>query len=334
MTSNKTPNTVRIYACGGAGTNIVGALGEIKERDGYAATKNCYIDTSRSNINARIPEDNIFIVTKNGEELKGSGGVRGSNAEPIVAEVRAAIKQFPPEEYNLIVGSLSGGSGAVILPVLAKELLEAGHNCMCILLGSAESEIRAINTVNTLASLDNIAREHAKRPIVASYVDQARGVLRKKIDDEVTRAIGKALVFLSGGFHGLDNQDVIHFLDYTKITTIGNIEPQLCLLQVAESLEDVKAFNYPVISIGSLYINPDVAPHDIDSRYDCIGYGTLPDMPNQTSVHYLLSADAVSGIYDKLAVRADELTHKVEHNVTRKQISTGNQKPNRSGLVL
>lgn len=328
------PNDILIWGVGGAGTNIVSALGEISDREAMANSRNVYIDTSRSNLSSDIADENVFIVTRDGKELDGSGGVRATNVDPIAAEMRNAIRQFKPAKYNIIVGSISGGSGSVILTLLAQELLSAGHKCVFVLIGSSESEIRVINTVRSLGSLE-ITATATKRPVVAVYVDYKRGTARKVVDNNVIAVIGRLSIFFSGCFHGLDTNDVDNFLDYTRIPSMTSIAPQLCLLSIIDETPAVDTYEHNAISIGSLYLTPDVKVHTKDARYDCVGYGPLPrDLPNLTSMHFILTADAVKDTFDKLKIRADEFSDKVADTVTRQAIADVTSASTRHNLLL
>ena len=101
------------------------------------------------------------------EGTVGSGGLRKEHVDLIADAVNEILSRLRPGDLNIVVSSLSGGSGSVIAPCLASELLARGLKVIVIGIGSNESEIRVRNSLNAIRSYANIAEE-TEKPVVMS----------------------------------------------------------------------------------------------------------------------------------------------------------------------
>ncbi len=327
-------NEVMFWGVGGTGMNIVSMIGERTDPDRAASNRNVYLDTSRSNVNSSIDEDSLFIFTKDGKELDGSGGVRATNVEAIAAEIPLAVRQFASAKYNVLVTNLGGGSGSIITPILARALIEAGHHVYIVSIGSSESEQRTDNVIYSIESLESMA-EITETPIPTTYIDYNRGDLRRVSDNLTISVVGRIAILLSGLFHGLDTRDLDNFFNYRNIPKMRDVKSSLVMVDILDNKEAVQSYKHNVISIASLYTDPNVPPHTLDARYDCNGYGAFPaTLSDVNEMHFVMSVDAIGEIYRKLKDRADAFTSKVDKTVTRTSIVSERAKSNRHGLVL
>jgi hypothetical protein len=100
--------TIRIYGCGGAGTNIAQQFFGLEEDPNFAEIKTTIIDTSRSNLHGGIPDEACFILP----DVDGSGKVRKENHEEIAKSIKPILVKHQPESLNIVVFSTAGGKQA------------------------------------------------------------------------------------------------------------------------------------------------------------------------------------------------------------------------------
>ena len=155
IVSKNAPPTVAVIGCGGGGINMVRrALPDIKGRVTY-----CYIDTSEG-ANLKVGEKAHIIGTGS-----GSGAVRSQN----VAAVEKSISRLSDEDLgladiNIIVSSLSGGSGSVISPLLISDIAVRRNASrpgdkrlvIALVIASSQDKIHTQNMLDTLLSLATI----------------------------------------------------------------------------------------------------------------------------------------------------------------------------------
>jgi cell division GTPase FtsZ len=165
---NRDQKTVRIYACGGCGTNIASTLESYRGSSDPAAAvlSISYFDTSDSNLKHHIPKEAVYSIP--GKD--GSGGLRSENAGEIVTRVKEALQKHQPADFNIVIHSGSGGSGSVWGPVITGELLERDAPTVVIIVGSSSVREAAKNSLNTIKSYAAQIEKHNK-PIVASYFE-------------------------------------------------------------------------------------------------------------------------------------------------------------------
>lgn len=321
---------VRVYACGGLGTNIIAKTIKDTAVPGISETVNCFIDTSRANLTEAIADD-IFYHVK-GEEgiLDGSGGVRSTNANHILKHAKQIISQFKPEWLNVVIASGAGGSGSVLMPVIAGELLSQGHNVVVVVVGSRASSQRATNTVRTLQTLEQQAVQ-AKRPLVMSYIDSPLTASRAEVDKETLQALSRVLVLASRAFRELDKQDIINFFDYSRVPACRHLSPMLVSMTcfTERNINDCKD---NVISIASIYRNEEMPAHSILAAYDTHGYGQAPTAGEQ-ALHYVLSAERLGAIYRDLEGMHQKAQEEITKVVVRDSIVKG-ATPGAGGLIL
>ncbi len=332
LTVDKKPRgKVMIYGAGGCGTNISNTYNNVSEIAGFADLSVVYVDTSTSNLKANIePKQFYHISTPEDVKLDGSGGVRRSNAAHIASNIKPMLKAHPFAQFNIVVYAATGGSGSVIGPEIHAELLRQGANVISVVIGSDESEIRAVNVVNVLKSLENVAL-NTKRPVVMAYAHNTRGQARSVADDKARFYITALSILFSRAFEELDTTDLVHWLDYTKIPTI-QLAPQLVELKFITDTVEVDKQKAP-ISIASLYTDATVVPYTIRSRYDCKGYGKIP-YEGREALHYSISADTVADVYATVEKDTRELRSEHDSHVYRSSITDSTDKPTSSGMVL
>ncbi len=323
-------NTIRLYGCGGCGINLVSPFANGEVGRGYSETEVGLIDTSTSNYTDKHKENNVpfFLSTDEGE---GSGKVRRDNAEVINDSVRQALQKIPPAGFNIVVFSGSGGSGSVIGPLLMKELLSRGIPAIAIVVGSSESSITALNSLNTLKSLAAIG-DTLDKPTIISYHHNSATTKRSQVDAVCKATISALSALCSQQNDELDQRDVQNWAFYNHSTSV---EAQLSILEVCDSVEVAREIEAP-ISVASLLTDKDLPAPDLMPEYSCIGYRLEGLDDGLTEVHYIISVD---GISELIKYRQDEVegyTRSTEsrNNSTKKVLHATDKVDSATNLVL
>lgn len=242
-------NTGKIIAhfCGGAGINLsqevvdpISSLGT-----GFSDIVFNYLDTSRANYDKlKNPKGELFLVqNKNyGEKtMHGAGGERRNKLKEIADNIpdylnsRKYMKK-EPDEYHMVVFSGSGGSGNTISALLCKDLLTRSIPVFCVIVGDSSNVMYAINTLNTLATLNKFALD-LNKPLSVIYYNNSNfytdglGAAQKAVNKQMFVTLSAMSLFLSGKNDDLDNQDIINFIDQSNYKTV-EVKPGLYGLHV------------------------------------------------------------------------------------------------------
>lgn len=269
-------NTLVFHGCGGCGIN---ALDFISNRldalgEGFAKPKYLYIDTSRANIDKIQPKGEFWLVKTKAHskmEITGSGGERAFNANDSMANVKEYLDtnnfiKRNPNEFHVVISSASGGSGGTVGHFIIKELITRGIPVVSVVIGDSSNGLNAKNTLNTIASLDRLAKTTAK-PISVIYINNhlfvKEDVSMRQAEETVNKILSNILstlsLFLSGENEALDNQDMFGIIDQSHYTTI-NVLPGLYSLMIHSNKVEVPAGNTP--SVGRTLT---IEGHDFDT---------------------------------------------------------------------
>lgn len=317
---------LRLYGAGGAGTNIIGSWHSLDDQSdtGTAKVKIAYADTSRSNLPETIDDSKIFLLA----EKDGSGGVRRENHVDISRNVPGLLQKHPPGDVNVVAFSASGGSGSVFGPLIVKELIKNGAPVVAIVIGSEESAIRRANTLNTLKSLDNIART-SNVPVVVYYAHNAPNIKRSQVDIQCRYVLASLAILASRKNRELDSADVAHWLNFPKVTSV---EPQLSLLHVYNDAVDVDGASQP-ISIASLLKDADEPTYTVMPEYSTTGY-PREKISNFTQLHFVITIDGVRVIDKMLNERLNDANKQAGARVKQDSIVKSSDQVTDDGLVL
>jgi hypothetical protein len=299
------PNKVRVYAAGGAATNILSAFFAKDEHliQGGSDLEVCYIDTSRSNSNPDIKPEQLYIV-ETPDSRNGSGKNRSTNAKPIKESVNDILLQFKPEKFNIVVASTGGGTGSVAAPLLVSELLRRGEVVIVISIGTYGSKKEVENSLKTLASYEG-ASQQAQRPLAMSFFENGAAAQRPSVDKRVQTMVKIISVLLSGHNHGLDDEDVTNFLDFQKVTSF---HPHLVYMDAFQEKIEV-AKGTAVISVASLTTEKVGADVDVMVGYQCEGMVppfAIESIGGKVPVHIVTVGGHFSGVIDRITARLAE----------------------------
>jgi hypothetical protein len=205
-----------IYACGGAGINIVNPIqSDLESKEGFSSMDVVYIDTSMSNISKRkIDKSQVYCF----EGIDGSGKKRDTNYAVIRDSVNEILLSHQPGDINLVVHSTSGGSGSVLGPVIASELLGRGIPTIILAVSNKDSRIEIQNTINAIKSYSVIATKRNK-PVILGHYENNTETPRSAVDRQVQAALKVISAVFSGKNAELDSADLDNFLDYTRCTS-------------------------------------------------------------------------------------------------------------------
>lgn len=214
-TPSMTPRTIKFWACGGTGTNLVNRFNKSRNKEvaGFATLQSCFIDTSTSNMDPAIPASDIFLF----EECAGSGKRQEANYGVIFERRLEIINKFKPADLNIFVHSTSGGTGPTAAQVLCNELLKQGFQCISICVGNTSSYIETQNTLATLQRYEKMIAARA-RPLAMYYRENSPTNPRGEVDRDVHAALVMISILFSGQNRELDVEDLNNFLDYQAVT--------------------------------------------------------------------------------------------------------------------
>lgn len=309
---------MKIWGCGGAGINQLDGLKAIPTGGAFPAKIDLVgIDTSASN-----PFDGNYYRVKG---MKGAAKERPVAFEELSKSniIPEIVDQFEPGDFNVVIGSGGGGTGSVVCPLLAGELLKRGAPTVIIFIHTDVSSIEAENSYKTFAGFAGMASGVYKKPFVVAPLMNSRAG-RSSVDTAVYDIVTKLAVLISGTHRGLDPKDIANLFDYTRVTSAP---PQLTLLQMcdADTIETYKGFE-GVISTGFVTSSLDSVDLGFSHAYNCEGE-FAPDS-DINDVYAVLTAkgtgdiiDDMKSMWDQRKVE-DEAISKVEANVVTAE-STG-----------
>lgn len=323
---NSPLGTLRLYGAGGAGTNIIGSWNDMDgtSDQGTAKCLIAYADTSRSNLPAEVDDSKVFLLA----DKDGSGGVRRENHTDIGRNVPGLIQKHPPGDLNVVAFSASGGSGSVFGPLIIKELIKAKAPVVAIVIGSEESAIRRANTLNTLKSLDNIARQSGV-PVVIAYFHNSPDTKRSEVDTRCRYTLATLAVLASRRNRELDMADLSHWLEFTKVTAV---EAQLSLLHVYDTPENVDAASNP-ISVASLLKDADQKSYSVMPEYSTTGF-PRDKIENFSQLHFVITVDGIRTIDKMLNEKLGDASKQVAARVKHDSIVKHTDNVTEDGLVL
>ena len=245
-------SNLNIYFCGGAATNISKSIHDNADINMYC------IDTSASNLKGVSNKENVYLV----ENVDGAGKLRTKSYESFNGlEEEVLIKFKPSKGLNLVVSSLSGGSGSIIAGILTKQLIKEGNNVIVVGIESKQSTIELENTIKTLKSYKGIS-DSTKKFLSVYYVDNKS---RKEADLEVLRFITLASTLVDKSkTEEFDTADLHHFINPDKVTdnkyTVGMIE-------ITPNEESHQTKDITVVSTVLLTNNPDSTLQGVRPEY-------------------------------------------------------------------
>jgi hypothetical protein len=340
--------SITLMACGGAAANIVSQRlyesSKSNENKGFSKLDVKIIDTSRSNLSPIISEEDFYHIKGIGNQVVDGGGkLRFLNYEAAETDVPDILRKFPPGDLTILLHSASGGSGSLLSPLIASELLSKDHQVIVLQIGSSLCQQEVINTINTLKSYVGISQKYNK-PILSAYYENSKQTPMGIVDALVDTDVLLISALYSGRNQGLDSTDLKNFINYQNVS---NYRPGLTLLKIYHSdtnLELSRGEHFSTIVTLAKSANENIDPGVI-VPYHSFGYLSsdalsafgLPDSRENgglinTPIHYATIQGTFSNILNKLIAKNNEIEESFRVNPVQNLTIT--DKTTDKGLVL
>lgn len=287
---------ISLFACGGCGTNVAKQISDLDIEINY-------IDTSNSNLKG-IKSDNIFIL----ENIDGAGKDRSKTYEhfkDIASDV--LIKFKPSSSLNVIISSLSGGSGSIIAPLITKELISQGHNTIVIGIDSKHSVKELDNTIKTLKTYQSISAG-LKKAISLFYIENTN---RKDSDNRAIWFINLlSLLVNKQHTEEFDITDLSNFINFDRVT---NNSPTVSIIEVNENEVITPEKNTTIVGSILLTTNKYSSIKPVIPEYQSTCIVIDPQYKNEDI--------RVDNILGKLSVIVDNLDRELKELHDNKKIN-------------
>lgn len=320
MNDAKQKGNIKLFACGGAGINLGKTFEHMRGQDApmFALVDICYLDTSKANLQDNaLPLEAIYRVPG----ADGSGQVRREHAEAIFAHAPAMLEKHRPGKANIVLHSLSGGSGSVIGPALVSEMLARGESVIVICIGETDTIKHIDNTHMALLSYVGIVNA-TEKPVVAAYFQNSNLTPEAEVNKAIGQLITALCVLYSGENISMDTQDLYNWLNFDKVTDFA---PQLALLSLFEGsqIDDNSIGN--VITVATLATED--GPSGLDQVVEYQKVGRLPKpvvgepsmVHMQAPIHFVTSDGVYSDLIEKLETQLADHRRKASARVPKPQ---------------
>lgn len=268
-----------------------------------------FLDTSDSN-SSLIPGELMYRFPG----LAGGGKNRKFVVDKVTPIVPGLVDKTPLAKVHIVVMGAGGASGAGAGPALIEERLKRGHNVVAMVVGSASGSVTELgNTEATLRTLNNHARKY-NTPIPMFYRQNDEENTIGMVDNALRSAIKAFSAFFSNLNHGIEETDIKHFLNYTKVPRAKDIAPALVNIDWMINEIDVPE-HVQVVSQATLVLDMD-RDSATDSAHEGVLYRTTGEMHGDLAtslkssneaakeVHYLLMRGDVA---QRVALLADSI---------------------------
>lgn len=333
-------NNVRVYVCGGGAGSIIsnGLQNAVYPTIGFAQSHLCYIDTSDSDIVGKVGDEQCYLF----KGKDGSGQLRKTNFDDIVAYTKEIVQKFPAGDLNIIVASMAGGSGSAISHELARELLKRNEQVIVLAIGSTHTKNFLRNTISTLKTFDSVCQ--TLDVSIAMYYRQnpSRGdtsYTRASVDDDICKMVTRLHVLYSGQNGKLDSKDLEHFLNFG---IHSNFRKGLVALNCHQQDVIDGVVGHNDITVASLLASADTDPAyynpaSVPAEYQT--YGVLPEgidqqVVDQLPMHFVLSEGFLHDTLDVLEVELSKIQDVADSRVSRGSIVKKSDLPNGSDVLL
>ena len=287
---------LNIYACGGTGINIAR---QIKDLD----VNIFYIDGSDSNLKG-VSEDQVFLIP----DQDGAGKDRTvtyNNFKNIVEDVLIRFK--PSDVLNVVISSLSGGSGSVVSPLICKELISNGHNTIVVGVDSKHSLIEIRNSMKTLLTFKSISAS-VNKCISLFHVSNTT---RKEADQTAIRFINLLSVLVNRkNTDEFDTRDLRNFINFNTVT---DNNPSVSILEVGTNQPLTPEKGTVVVSSIFMTTDRNSTIHPVVPEYlsTCI----------VTDSNFNLEDIRIDNILGKLSIIIDQFERDIQLQTDNKKIN-------------
>ena len=304
---------LNIVFCGGTGANIGKQISDLD-------ISCCFVDTSKSNLKG-VKDDLIFVTP----ETDGGGKDRSLVYEKFKPHVEDILIRFKPsEQLNVVVSSLSGGTGSVVAPMIAKELISAGYNTIVIAIDSKHSVKEMDNTIKTLKTYQSFS-DATKKAISMFYIENTS---RKEADQRAIWFINLlSLLVNKNKTTEFDTKDLSNFINFNKVT---DNRPTVSVIEISGNDAITPEKNTSIVSTILVTKSTDsiIQPATPEYLATCI----------VTDDHYRNEDLRMDNILGKLSLIVAELDKTIQEHKDNKRINKFNDlevdTDNEDGIVL
>ena len=146
---------VKTFCCGGFGLNMaVGIVAALPDSDLVL------LDTTEKNMQPSLKDKPFVRVGK--ESLDGGGKIRSVVAEVAKTESKTWLLSHQPADVNIVVTSLSGGSGSTISVLLLEQLLENKRAAVLVAVWDQTNLQSISNQKKVIESLNYLSKKYGK----------------------------------------------------------------------------------------------------------------------------------------------------------------------------
>lgn len=289
---------IAIYACGGGGISIASHFEKFRNKEapnGYGQVVPAYIDTSMGDISDALPRESIFVF----EHTDGSGKVRAENNSLIKENTNKILQKFTPGDLNIVISTLSGGSGGPLAGHLTIELLKRKVPTIVIGIASCASRIEVENAVKSIKTYEKAAHI-TEMPVVLSYWQNDENTPRSVVDNCVIDMISALSALFSRQHKRLDTADLAHWLNISKIN--NTVTPRLMLLDKLEKSQLLEG-ERDVLSVATLAKDGQDTSPGVPVEYHAVGFVDeryLSGIHLDSAVHFCVIDGTIPSIFANL----------------------------------
>lgn len=270
FTATKAPRTgkIKVYGAGGTGINITKLL----DQDVVDVV---YVDSSTSNITDQDNMDQVYLI----EGMDGAGKNRAKTYENFNGSVEPVlITHKPSEDLNVVIGSLSGGTGSIIAPMLVKELISQGKSVIVVAVATTASGVETRNCIGTLHTYNNIVRQ-TQKPVAMFYAGQGRRegylVTSSLVDAEVVKFVETLSVITDKKrTTGADSEDIHNFINYTNVS---KTDPMITIVSHVENTDENTPAGKDSFVVSSILMSNDPETELIGIRPEYLAQVVVTD---------------------------------------------------------
>lgn len=311
LTQDNTPATpigkLSVYFCGGTGVNLkdrLTATSAAFNRKGMAEMTSYVIDTSESNLTSGV-RDNVYIY----KGLDGFGKKRDEDPAAVKKKIPEILANFVPQEFNIVVSSISGGSGSVIAPFIVRELIGQGKNVILLGVVSTDTDTEIKNTTKTLGNLETIAQSTERPVVIRTYLNPSNGN-QSEVDESVVHDILKLAMLFSRRNARLDQSDLRNWLNYNRL-----VEAPVKLVSLLTFASSDKEAARSIVEEGLIPISvATVAPPNTSTRtpwsvgYQATGYVSPTGAGDlDSAVHFTIVDGQIAKLHAQLSTELQRL---------------------------
>lgn len=325
--------TIRYYACGGTGINILRGYREGEPDDKLlhrAEEFYTFVDTSRANLGGVLASESFLIKDLDGNDLDGGGSDRGRNINAINAALPKIKLAHPPADVCVVAFGASGSSGSTIGPMLAIDLLAAGHTVALIVNGNHSSLKHTTNTIGTIMGLQNEGIR-VGRPIIMCYTEDDRKKTNEQNNAMPRLTIASLAILASGKNGSLDSADVQSLFNYHTVT---HHNPGLAQLTIMADAAKVSEYKPHVISMAALLNDDKQVLPEIEVDYVKAAYLTDNHNVFKNSLFFMVSMEALNDTLKDLNARKDKAIQQRKSSETQALLVGGVESDAKTGLSL